>query len=116
MRKNQRGVIHIALILIIVGLIGVVGFFAYKNSQPRELTPEEQERLPPIQQEATESCVQAGCNCLSESLAALAGIDLCADQQLPKLTCYDQATCERQGDGECGWTQTANLDRCLQQY
>jgi hypothetical protein len=27
--------------------------------------------------------------------------------------CYDNATCERQPDGLCGWTPTRRLDRCL---
>ncbi len=29
--------------------------------------------------------------------------------------CYQDAVCERQQGGECGWTQTAQLSACLQQ-
>jgi len=27
--------------------------------------------------------------------------------------CYRDATCEREGDGECGWTQSPQLTTCL---
>jgi hypothetical protein len=30
-----------------------------------------------------------------------------------EYACYDTATCERQPDGLCGWTPTAELDACL---
>jgi hypothetical protein len=30
-----------------------------------------------------------------------------------EYACYDTATCEVQGDGTCGWTQTEELDSCL---
>lgn len=46
---------------------------------------------------------------------------ICADQDMasdcmfrPEYACYRAATCERQADGECGWTQTPALTQCLQ--
>ncbi len=30
--------------------------------------------------------------------------------------CYKAATCERQADGTCGWTQTPDLLACLQTH
>jgi hypothetical protein len=45
---------------------------------------------------------------------------LCADQPLgstcewrAEYACYRNATCERQGSGQCGWTQTPSLVACL---
>jgi hypothetical protein len=46
---------------------------------------------------------------------------ICSDQEgvvstcefRPEYACYQQATCERQADGECGWTQDAALQACL---
>jgi hypothetical protein len=46
---------------------------------------------------------------------------LCSDQDgaistceyLPEYACYQGATCERQVDGACGWTQTDALLECL---
>lgn len=31
----------------------------------------------------------------------------------PEYACYDSATCERQPDGNCGWTPTPELSMCL---
>ncbi len=33
-----------------------------------------------------------------------------------EYACYQTATCERQPDGQCGWTSTPELDACLAQY
>lgn len=46
---------------------------------------------------------------------------LCTDQPDVASTCewteayacYKDATCERQGDGQCGWTRTPILEECL---
>ena len=46
---------------------------------------------------------------------------ICSDQEgivstcewHEEYACYQQATCERQADGECGWTPTAELEACL---
>ncbi len=54
-------------------------------------------------------CVRTGCSGQA-----------CADQQMittcdwkPEYACYQQATCERQADGSCGFTQTPALTACL---
>ncbi len=46
---------------------------------------------------------------------------VCADRSVittcewrEEYACYDSATCERQPNGQCGWTQTAELAFCLQ--
>jgi hypothetical protein len=31
----------------------------------------------------------------------------------PEYACYRDATCERQADGTCGWTETPELTACL---
>jgi eight-cysteine-cluster-containing protein len=46
---------------------------------------------------------------------------ICSDQEgamstceyRPQYGCYKNATCERQMNGQCGWTQTALLTGCL---
>lgn len=45
---------------------------------------------------------------------------ICSDQEIittcewiEAYACYQTAKCERQSDGKCGWTQTADLTRCL---
>jgi hypothetical protein len=56
-----------------------------------------------------DACVIGGCSG-----------ELCADQPLvspciwqDSYVCYRDATCARQSDGACGWTQTAELTACL---
>ena len=45
---------------------------------------------------------------------------VCSDQDVvttcefkAEYACYRDATCTRQADGQCGWTQTPELDACL---
>ncbi len=45
---------------------------------------------------------------------------ICADEEVvttcdfkPQYVCYTKATCGRQVDGRCGWTQTTDLKTCL---
>jgi len=35
---------------------------------------------------------------------------------LPEYACYADATCERQADGACGWTEDAVLAACLAEH
>jgi len=46
---------------------------------------------------------------------------ICADEDMvstceyrPEYACYKDAACERQGNGECGWTPSAALTTCLE--
>lgn len=45
---------------------------------------------------------------------------ICSDQDMvstceykEEYACYKNATCERQADGKCGWTETVDLKACL---
>ena len=48
--------------------------------------------------------------------------EICSDLQdvnstcewKPEYACYASATCERQPDGLCGWTETPELTACLE--
>lgn len=47
---------------------------------------------------------------------------ICADDEVmttcefrQEYACYKNAKCERQSDGKCGWTQTSELTKCLQE-
>jgi hypothetical protein len=59
---------------------------------------------------AAGSCFATGCSG-----------QICADRDVastcewrPEYACYDTARCEMQADGGCGWTQTAELEACLE--
>jgi hypothetical protein len=58
---------------------------------------------------ARKSCIKTGCSS-----------QICADQEVistcewrPEYECYRRARCERQANGECGFTQTPELTACL---
>ena len=57
-------------------------------------------------------CVVTGCS-----------NQVCSDQEViticefnPAYACYSQVVCERQADGNCGWTQTNDLQTCLDEF
>ena len=56
------------------------------------------------------SCVVTGCSS-----------ELCVDKEMasictyrPEYACYKGEKCERQTDGQCGWTKTPELETCLE--
>ena len=55
------------------------------------------------------TCVVSGCS--SQICADEPRISTCEFR--PEYACYASATCEVQADGECGWTQTSELQACL---
>ena len=58
---------------------------------------------------ASDGCVITGCSS-----------HICSDEQtfttcefLDHYVCYKNAICERQGNGQCGWTPTQELETCI---
>jgi hypothetical protein len=57
-------------------------------------------------------CVRAGC---SDHLCVEEGVDIASTcEWRPVYECYQQATCERQQNGQCGFTPTHELVECLE--
>jgi hypothetical protein len=59
------------------------------------------------------ACAVAGCSgtlCVEADIASTV-ITTCEFRS--SYVCYDTATCERQANGQCGWTRTPALDKCL---
>ena len=95
---------------------GQKGTLIFHKDNPSDL-PENEDalRMPvvfggPGETDATNGCVITGCSG-----------QICADQEMattcefrPEYACYENAVCERQAGGECGWTQTAELIACLE--
>jgi hypothetical protein len=60
-----------------------------------------------------EGCVRAGC---SDQLCVEEGMDIASTcEWRPVYECYQQATCDRQQNGQCGFTPTHELVECLEQ-
>ena len=121
MNKFFRGYTLISII-IILGIVAAVYLILNPPSQPSPpqsgTTPVLSPTLIPTQdpQPSTgEACVVGGCNgelCQDVDEEPLASICIFR----PEYVCYKSASCERQVDGKCGWTQTGELEACLAQY
>jgi hypothetical protein len=60
---------------------------------------------------AAGACVKTGC---SGTICAETGQDMMTTCEFkPEYACYQSAACERQADGRCGWSQSAELTACL---
>ncbi len=60
---------------------------------------------------ATGACEKAGCSgtvCAEPEKQVMTTCEYKAE-----YACYQSAACERQTDGQCGWTQSADLVACL---
>jgi len=58
---------------------------------------------------------------LSQCIATGCSGQVCSDEEVittceyrPEYACYKSAVCERQINGECGWTQTVELSQCIE--
>ena len=60
---------------------------------------------------ASGACIKTGC---SGTVCTEAGNEVVTTCEMkPEYACYQQATCEKQANGACGWTQTPELTACL---
>ena len=60
---------------------------------------------------SSSGCFVGGCS--SQICSDQEGVVSACDWR-DEYACYKTATCERQADGSCGWTQTAELRACLE--
>ncbi len=101
---NKSLVWSIALILVLVG----GSYYIYQlNNKNVDGT---REKIP-----ATGNVVNGGC------YAGGCSGQICSDQPDPMSTCeykeeyacYKATTCERQSDGQCGWTDNEAFNTCI---
>ncbi len=96
------------LTVVILVFIGALAFIAIENNGAKPAA----QNTPTVnhQQTATPPCFVGGCS-----------NEICSDQQgvvssciyKAEYSCYKTATCERQTNGQCGWTETVELTSCL---
>jgi eight-cysteine-cluster-containing protein len=70
--------------------------------------PPPPEPAPPV---AMADCEVGGCSGTACSEPGKQVITTC--EYKAEYACYQSATCTRQTDGNCGWTQSAELQACL---
>lgn len=96
-------------VFVLLLVLAAGGFFVSKKSQLTSPSPNVQVS-PTV---AKNDCVKAGCSgqlCL-ESAMAKDIVTTCEWKE--EYGCYKDAVCERQSNGECGFTKTPELQSCL---
>jgi len=89
-----------------------VGMYAYRlvDIKSKKLAGDQIE-IKPIKVE--KKCIVAGCS--GQLCVSLDNADIVSTCEfLPQYACYRNASCEVQDTGECGWTQTEELQQCIQ--
>lgn len=97
---------------------GEYGTFVLEKDNPSGLPEHADEVRVPIrfalfdpeaEGSSTDGCKRTGCSG-----------QICSDEDVvttcefrPEYACYQAAVCERQLNGECGWTETEDLTQCL---
>jgi hypothetical protein len=93
------------LTLVILLVLVVIGWLLYQNGSLPAFNSSPVEEKP-----VAAKCYVGGCSG-----------QICSDQEglvstcefKPEYSCYQQSKCERQSNGQCGWTPTAGLQACL---
>lgn len=65
---------------------------------------------PPNTEEPVTTCFVGGC---SSQVCSEDPNVITTCEWREEYACYQNATCERQGNGQCGWTKTESLNACL---
>ncbi len=134
---NQNQIIGLIVLLILIFIVGffiltsnkkesiavtnfeecVAAGYAVLESYPRQCnTPEGRNFVEkvdsPVTSKPTTSggCYVGGC---SQQICSDSPDAVSTCEYRTEYACYGSATCERQGDGKCGWTQTSALRACL---
>ena len=96
--------------------ITATGTLVFEKDNPSGLPEHADELRVPVRFEVSESAGTKG-GCIITGCSG----QVCAEQEVmttcefrPEYACFKSARCERLGDGQCGWTATAELKVCLE--
>jgi len=105
MRKN---IILLSGLFIIIIIVSVVFFFTEFNNILSVKPPIE--KITPVPTKSID-CKIGGC---SGQICSDGEDVITTCEYKEEYGCYNNAICELQKDGKCGWTQTKELLECLQ--
>lgn len=97
-------------VLSVVLLVFVASLAAIELGNEKKVPAENINPVVNTTEEPKPTCFIGGCSgelCTGQSDA----ISTCIYKE--EYACYQIAKCERQQDGQCGWTQTIELTSCL---
>lgn len=105
-------------IFLVVAIAAAFFWFVFRKSDPEETRRSGGEvqnfsEKPAQENEKEVSCIISGC---SGNICADKDADQTATfcEWLDEYGCYKDAVCEKQSNGECGWTMTETLKECIQ--
>ncbi len=104
----------VVVVVVLVATSAVAYVVAWRNAD-RSLAPVVAEPTPQPAPGTTgpDDCVIGGCSGeLCTDANDEPAFSTCIYRE--EFACYTSSTCERQGNGQCGWTQTTELKACLE--
>lgn len=96
--------------IVAVVVLALLAWGAMRYADRAEAPIEEGTTLGDENAQVSGGCYVGGCS--SQICSDEPGVmSTCEFRQ--EYSCYQNARCERQGNGECGWTETSELVACL---
>ncbi len=110
MKNNIDSCFAFAVLMLVAACIGFsIIFSVYLDGYAYQDYHRVVHPLPKVSDKSTGECVVTGCSS-----------HICSDEMMMSTcewteayACYQSAQCARQADGDCGWTQTPELESCL---
>ncbi len=109
--KNLKRAIVLVLVIIVILAIWKIAYNVGKSSSVLPVVVDNWGK--PVQKNG---CVVGGCFgqvCAEKNSSSLVSDKCNLALPAPSVACYKNATCERQSNNQCGWTQTSELKSCL---
>jgi hypothetical protein len=100
----------IGLLLVVMGAVTIFHFQKTLKETQQLRSQAAAERTAAV----IDGCVITGCNsevCTDKSTAVQMGATTCVVR--PEYACLSKSVCRVQGNGKCGWAQTAGYTACL---
>lgn len=100
-----------------VVIITMVGLFFWKKTHAPTIPLQEEQGVEESKPEESGPCEVSGCSsqlCIGPVEAAL-GMGGSTCEWKEEYICYRGARCERQQNGQCGWTETPELITCREE-
>lgn len=104
---------RLAAVMVVVLIAAVAVTYAVTRQRGSSVPPVSSEPQPAPGTSGAGGCVVGGCSGeLCTDASDEPAFSTCIYRE--EFACYKAATCERQNDGQCGWTQTTELKACLE--
>lgn len=98
---------HLSLVALLS--VSLVACATSESVEPDDVEAERASETEAFKEIVKGRCMRTGCS----GQVCASGPVYTTCEWRPEYACYADATCERQEDGNCGWTKTPELEACL---